>query len=200
MYNSVEFIKSSYSITQLPSNNNIEEFAFVGRSNVGKSSLINVLTDRKNICKVSSKPGKTRLINHFFIDNKFYLVDLPGYGYAKVSKKERDNFFKLINDYCTKRKKLKTLYIIVDGSIPIQKIDLDFIDFVFSKNVDFSIVFNKVDRIKKSKRKTLLNKMAEKYYSNINIKKDIDFFFFSATKKIGIEELKADINKKTSFK
>ncbi len=145
-----KFVKSTFDIEQLPPPN-LPEFAFIGRSNVGKSSLINMLVNRKNLAKTSSKPGKTRSINHFLINNNWYLVDLPGYGYAKVSKKERQQWNKLIFNYLTKRQNLVNLFVLVDSRIEPQAIDIDFIKQLGLKQIPFSIVFTKTDKLTKNK-------------------------------------------------
>ncbi|HPW86202.1 MAG: YihA family ribosome biogenesis GTP-binding protein [Chitinophagales bacterium] len=126
----------------------LPEFAFIGRSNVGKSSLINLLTHRKDLAKVSQTPGKTQNINLFLIDESWHLVDLPGYGYARVSKTTREVFDKMIRYYITKRPQLSLLFVLVDGSISPQKIDLDFIDWLGEHQVPFAIVFTKTDKEK----------------------------------------------------
>ncbi|MDX2247029.1 MAG: ribosome biogenesis GTP-binding protein YihA/YsxC [Bacteroidia bacterium] len=142
---SATFVKSSANIGQFPPNN-YPEYGFVGRSNVGKSSLINCLCDRKNLAKTSSTPGKTQLINHFLINEAWYLADLPGYGYAKVSKGKREGFSKLITDYVTQRKNLLNLFVLVDSRIPPQAIDLEFMEFLGVKEIPFSILLTKTDK------------------------------------------------------
>ncbi|MBE0653103.1 MAG: YihA family ribosome biogenesis GTP-binding protein, partial [Bacteroidales bacterium] len=131
------------------------EFAFTGRSNVGKSILINFLTHRKKLAKTSTTPGKTQLINHFLINDSWYLVDLPGYGYAKVSKKNRDLFGSLIEEYIMGRKNLLNLFVLIDSNIPPQKNDLDFINWLGFNNIPFSLVFTKAD--KSTRRSVQLN-------------------------------------------
>ncbi|MEM9053184.1 MAG: ribosome biogenesis GTP-binding protein YihA/YsxC [Bacteroidota bacterium] len=147
-----EFLKSSQKISQLPPDN-LPEYAFVGRSNVGKSSLINLLTGRKNLAKTSGKPGKTRLINHFTITNpsnkeQWFLVDLPGYGYARVSKKERDEFQRLIYPYIKNRKNLMCLFVLIDVRHEPQPIDLNFMTFLGQNGVPFAMIFTKCDKMK----------------------------------------------------
>ena len=124
----------------------LPEYAFVGRSNVGKSSLINMLTGIKGLAKTSVKPGKTQLINHFLVDGDWYLVDLPGYGYARTSKSSRERWQKMITDYVLKREQLVNIFLLVDSRIPPQQIDLDFIHFLGVNGVPFTIVFTKVDK------------------------------------------------------
>jgi GTP-binding protein len=144
--NSAEFVKSSSTFQQLPPAN-YPEYGFVGRSNVGKSSLINCLVEQKNLAKTSSTPGKTQLINHFLINEAWYLADLPGYGYAKVSKKQRSAFTGMIADYVLDRKNLMNLFVLVDSRHTPQKLDLEFMEFLGVKGVPFSIVFTKTDKV-----------------------------------------------------
>ena len=131
------------------------EYAFIGRSNVGKSSLINMLTKNKSLAKTSVRPGKTQLINHFLINNEWYLVDLPGYGYAKISKNARAEWLKMIKDYFINREELVSTFVLIDSRIEPQKIDLDFISFLGRNGIPLSIVFTKVD--KQNQRETALN-------------------------------------------
>jgi len=143
---SATFVKSSQAISQCPEGN-LPEYAFIGRSNVGKSSLINMLTGRRKLARTSATPGKTRLINHFLINDAWYLADLPGYGYAKVSKKERELLSGMIRDYTLTRQNLICLFVLIDSRIPPQKIDLDFIDSLGKNRVPFVIVLTKTDKI-----------------------------------------------------
>lgn len=136
------------------------EYAFIGRSNVGKSSLINMLTKNKSLAKTSVRPGKTQLINHFLINNEWYLVDLPGYGYAKISKNARAEWLKMIKDYFINREELVSTFVLIDSRIEPQKIDLDFISFLGRNGIPLSIVFTKVD--KQNQRETALNVKAFK--------------------------------------
>ena len=122
------------------------EYAFIGRSNVGKSSLINMLTSRATLAKVSGKPGKTQLINHFLINNNWFLVDLPGYGYAQISKVERAKWVKMIDGYLTTRSNLITIFVLVDSRIPPQKVDLEFMTMLGEKGLPFVIVFTKIEK------------------------------------------------------
>lgn len=124
------------------------EFAFIGRSNVGKSSLINMLTGVKGLAKTSGRPGKTQLINHFLINNEWYLVDLPGYGYARTSKSTREQFSQMIRDYFLHRKELVNTYVLIDSRIPPQRIDLEFIEFLGVNGVPLTLVFTKTDKEK----------------------------------------------------
>jgi GTP-binding protein len=143
---SAKFAFSSGEISQIPSDG-LREFAFIGRSNVGKSSLINMLTGTTGLAKVSGTPGKTRLINHFLVNGAWYLVDLPGYGYAKTSKQEREGFGKLITDYVTEAPKLWFLFVLVDSRHEPQRIDLDFMTMLGEEGVPFGIVFTKADKL-----------------------------------------------------
>lgn|SRR5690554_52253 len=146
---SAEFIISNSDVKKCPTEP-IPEYAFIGRSNVGKSSLINMLTGHKNLAKTSGKPGKTQLINHFKINSNWFLVDLPGYGYAKVSKSAKAGFQKFITEYLEKRKQLVSAFVLVDIRHEAQKIDLDFINYLGENGVPFGIIFTKADKITKS--------------------------------------------------
>lgn len=147
-----EFKCSSERISQVPKDD-LRDIAFIGRSNVGKSSLINMLTGRAGLAKVSSTPGKTRLINHFLIDDAWYLVDLPGYGYARTSKSMRSEFSKLITDYVLRCEKMHYLFVLVDIRLEPQKIDLRFIEMLGEHGVPFGIVFTKADKLSKEQRR-----------------------------------------------
>ena len=124
------------------------EYAFIGRSNVGKSSLINMLTGVKGLAKTSGRPGKTQLINHFLINNEWYLVDLPGYGYARTSKSTRESFSQMIRDYFLHREELVNTYVLIDSRIPPQRIDLEFIEFLGTNGVPLTLVYTKTDKEK----------------------------------------------------
>ena len=141
-----QFICSSERISQVPKDD-LRDIAFIGRSNVGKSSLINMLTGRKGLAKVSATPGKTRLINHFRINDAWYLVDLPGYGYARVSKSARGEFSKIITDYVLRCEKMHYLFVLVDSRLEPQKIDLRFIEMLGMNGVPFGIIFTKADKL-----------------------------------------------------
>ena len=140
-----QFKCSSQKLQQIP-DDKLHEFAFISRSNVGKSSLINMLTQRQ-LAKVSGTPGKTRLINHFIINDQWYLVDLPGYGYARVSKDVRGGFSKLITDYVTKCRKLHFLFVLVDSRLEPQRIDMEFITMLGQQGIPFGLVFTKADKL-----------------------------------------------------
>ncbi len=141
-----EFLMSNTDYKKCPKPE-INEYAFIGRSNVGKSSLINMLTNNNRLAKISSTPGKTQVINHFMINDEWYLVDLPGYGFAKCSKSMRAKFKKMINDYIQKRENLVSLFVLIDSRHPAQKIDIDFINWLGSNSVPFSIIFTKADKL-----------------------------------------------------
>lgn len=141
-----KFKCSSERISQVPKDE-LKDIAFIGRSNVGKSSLVNMLTNIKGLAKVSGTPGKTRLINHFTINDSWYLVDLPGYGYARVSKSTRGEFSKLITDYVLKCEKLHFLFVLVDSRLEPQKIDLRFIELLGENGIPFGIIFTKADKL-----------------------------------------------------
>ena len=143
---SADFVKSSAKLEECPKPTK-NEFAFIGRSNVGKSSLINMLMQRKDLAKTSGKPGKTQLINHFEINEDWYLVDLPGYGYAKTSKKNRAVFQRMITTYIKERPNLINTFVLVDCRHDPQKIDLEFMEWCGMEGIPFSIVFTKIDKL-----------------------------------------------------
>lgn len=143
---SAEFIISNTDYRECPQDGR-PEYAFIGRSNVGKSSLINMLTNRKGLAMTSSTPGKTMLINHFLINDEWYLVDLPGYGYARRGKENRERLRKIIEDYVLEREMLTTLFVLVDSRHEPQKIDLEFMEWLGENGVPFSIVFTKADKL-----------------------------------------------------
>jgi GTP-binding protein len=147
---SVNFLKSSQNLEQCPETT-LPEVAFIGRSNVGKSSLINALTGRKKLAKVSATPGKTQLINHFEINENWLLVDLPGYGWAKVSKTKKTEWEKNINDYLLDRTNLIELFVLIDVRHEPQKIDINFIEWLYEIEIPFSLIFTKADKISKNK-------------------------------------------------
>ncbi|SHJ12190.1 GTP-binding protein [Mesonia phycicola] len=141
------FVISNSDVKKCP-DSNLPEYAFIGRSNVGKSSLINMITKRKSLAKTSGRPGKTQLINHFLINDDWHLVDLPGYGYARVSKKEKKTFQKFITDYFKFRKQLVAAFVLVDSRHEPQKIDLEFIQWLGENMIPFAIIFTKADKLK----------------------------------------------------
>lgn len=141
------FVTSNSNYLKCP-DSNLPEYAFIGRSNVGKSSLINMLTGVSGLAKTSSKPGKTQLINHFLINGNWHLVDLPGYGYARISKTAREQWQKMITGYMLNRKQLVCVFVLVDSRIPPQKIDIEFINFLGENGIPVSIIFTKTDKEK----------------------------------------------------
>ena len=147
---SAEYTISSARVQQCPAEN-LPEFAFIGRSNVGKSSLINMLTGRSNLAKTSSTPGKTVLINHFLINAQWYLVDLPGYGYAKRGMQQRDELQRMISGYILQREQMMNLFLLIDSRHEPQRIDLEFIEWLGENGIPFSIVFTKADKLSKGK-------------------------------------------------
>ncbi len=151
--NQAEFVTSSSDADQCPTDDK-PEYAFIGRSNVGKSSLINMLTGRNKLAKISSTPGKTMLINHFIVNKEWYLVDLPGYGFAKRSKTERKKWEQMIKKYILNRTSMMTLFLLIDSRIPPQQIDLDFIEWLGVSGIPFVITFTKADKLKPIKVKT----------------------------------------------
>ncbi|MCQ2278548.1 MAG: ribosome biogenesis GTP-binding protein YihA/YsxC [Bacteroidales bacterium] len=144
---SATFVVSNSDYRKCP-DSTLPEYAFIGRSNVGKSSLINMLTQQKDLAKTSGRPGKTQLINHFLINNDWHLVDLPGYGYARISKTAREKWQKMINSYFLNREQLTNTFVLIDSRIPPQKIDLEFISFLGQNGIPLSIVFTKTDKEK----------------------------------------------------
>lgn len=144
-----KFIISNTDIKLCPTDG-LPEYAFIGRSNVGKSSLINMLTEKKDLAKTSGRPGKTQLINHFLINGEWYLVDLPGYGYAKASKTSRSTWERFIADYLTKRETLINIFVLLDSRLEPQKIDIEFMSWCAEKGLPFSMVFTKVDKLSSS--------------------------------------------------
>jgi len=143
---SAEFIKSSTEISQFPSKK-LHEFGFIGRSNVGKSSLINMLLESKSLAKTSQNPGRTRTINHFEINKEWYMVDLPGYGYAKFSKQERQKIMKFIKSYITESNELLNLFVLLDARIKPQQSDLKFMEWLGINQIPFAMVFTKIDKL-----------------------------------------------------
>jgi len=148
--NTAEFVISNSEVSKCPKEP-LPEYAFIGRSNVGKSSLINMITNHKNLAKTSSKPGKTQLINHFKINSNWFLVDLPGYGYARVSKKSKAVFQQFVTDYFEKREQMVCAFVLIDIRLEAQKIDLEFLTYLGVTEVPFCIVFTKADKIGKTK-------------------------------------------------
>ncbi len=183
---SAQFVISNTDINKCPKDN-LPEYAFIGRSNVGKSSLINMLTGHKSLAKISRKPGKTQLINHFIINDEWFLVDLPGYGYAKVSKNLRQKFQSFIYDYFLKRQQLVCSFVLVDSRHEPQKIDLEFMQFLGENEIPFCIIFTKTDKLGKT---IIQNKVAK--YKKIMLQTWEEmptYFLSSATDKTGKKEV-----------
>ena len=155
MIQNSEFLQSNTELEKCPSPDK-PEVAFIGRSNVGKSSLINMITGRKALAKVSGTPGKTQLINHFLINQSWYLVDLPGYGWAKVSKTKKEKWSKMIENYILERSNLVCLFVLIDSRLPPQTIDTDFMEWLGECQIPFSMVFTKSDKNQKTRLKHLL--------------------------------------------
>lgn len=188
---SAEFIISNSDVSKCP-DFLIPEYAFIGRSNVGKSSLINCLCNKKNLAKTSSKPGKTQLINHFLINKNWHIVDLPGYGYASTSKKNKRQFQKLISEYFKKRKQLINAYLLIDIRHKIQDIDLTFMKWLIQYYVSFSIVFTKSDKLKKNDIQKTVNEY-RKSLLDFSLKSLPPIYITSSIKKTGFENILSDI-------
>lgn len=181
-----KFVKSSKALNQCPAANK-PEYAFIGRSNVGKSSLINMLAHNKNLAKTSQTPGKTQLINHFSVDDKWFIVDLPGYGFAKVSKTEREAWEKMIHEYLSKRENLLCIFVLVDSRLEPQAIDLEFMLWLGEQGLPFVIVFTKTDKLST----TQLSKNLEQYKKVVLEYFEVlpRSFVTSSEKKVGREEI-----------
>lgn len=185
--NTAEFLVSSGRADQCPTETGIPEYAFIGRSNVGKSSLINMLTRKKGLAMTSATPGKTLLINHFIINREWYLVDLPGYGYAKRGKREMEKLRNLISHYVCDREQLTCLFVLIDSRLTPQKIDLEFIDWLGEEGIPFCIVFTKADKNKQGelrKNVSTFLKTLEETWEELP-----PHFITSSEKGIGREEL-----------
>ena len=194
-----EFVVSNTNVEQCPKTK-LPEYAFIGRSNVGKSSLINMLCNKKKLAKTSSRPGKTQLINHFLINKQWYLVDLPGYGYARTSKVQKKTFQKFITDYLIKRKELISTFLLIDLRHKPQPLDLKYMRWLGKNLIPFSIIFTKADKLKEVE----ISEYILKYLNDI--RKDWEeipqHFITSSEKKIGKSELLNyidEINKSISF-
>lgn len=193
---SAEFICSNTKVDKLPQPT-LPEYAFIGRSNVGKSSLINSLIQRKGLAKTSQTPGKTQLINHFLINNSWYLVDLPGYGYAKTSRSNRSEWEKFIKKYLFTRESLQCVFVLIDSRLKPQKIDLDFCYMLGEKGIPFILIFTKADkqsRVKSDQHIALFRKAMKQWFEEIP-----PHFLTSAENRLGCEqvmELINDVNQK----
>ena len=186
-----EFLISNSDVKKCP-DTSLPEYAFIGRSNVGKSSLINMLTNRRKLAMISSKPGKTRLINHFLINNSWHLVDLPGYGFTKTGQSSRNQFSKIIQDYVLKREQLTLLFVLIDSRLEPQKIDTDFINWAGENGIPLSVIFTKADKVSKSKASNnieLFNNELFKTWEELPVE-----FITSSKEQLGKEELLNYIN------
>ena len=183
---SAEFVMSNSDVAKCPKNK-LPEYAFIGRSNVGKSSLINMLMQRKSLAKTSGRPGKTQLINHFLINKNWHLVDLPGYGYARVSKKAKKTFQKFITNYFEKRKQLVSAFVLVDCRHEPQPIDLEFMQYLGEGQIPFSIIFTKGDKLKPN----ALTRNIEAYKTKLleQWEEIPNYFITSSTNAMGRDEL-----------
>ena len=188
---SYSFVKSSSKATECPQNI-YPEFAFIGRSNVGKSSLINTLTDSKKLAKISGTPGKTLLINHFLINNNWYLVDLPGFGYAKASKKEKRKIEEIISNYFYNRTHINLTYLLIDSRLKPQNIDIEFMLWLNENNLLFKLIFTKSDKL--NKKEIEIN--PKNYMIDLFEKTGIqpEYFISSSKTKLGREEILKDIS------
>jgi GTP-binding protein len=189
---SADFIISNTDYTHCPKAN-MPEYAFIGRSNVGKSSIINLITNKKHLAKISRKPGKTQLINHFLINKEWYLVDLPGYGYATVSKTQKQEFQKIIFNYLEYRENLMCLFVLLDCRHNPQKIDLEFMQWLGEKQIAFVMIFTKIDKL----GKIVLKKNIENYKTEM-LKQWGEIpqtFFSSVPKRKGSEDILGFIEK-----
>ena len=191
-----EFVKSSGKWQDCPEPN-LPEYAFIGRSNVGKSSLINPMLNHKDLAKTSQTPGKTQLINHFIINESWYLTDLPGYGYARVSKSMRRDFEKIITNYILNRKNLVNLFVLVDVRHTPQKIDVEFIEWCGENGVPFSIVFTKSDKLKPN---TIITNVEDYKTELLKTWEDLpEIYVTSAEKKLGGDEILKFISTTNQF-
>ena len=191
-----EFVKSSGKWQDCPEPN-LPEYAFIGRSNVGKSSLINAMMNHKDLAKTSQTPGKTQLINHFLVNESWYLTDLPGYGYARVSKSLRKDFEKLITNYILNRKNLVNLFVLVDSRHTPQKIDLEFIEWCGENGIPFSIVFTKADKLKPN---AAISNVENYQAELLKTWEDLpETYVTSAEKKVGTDEILNFISKTNKF-
>lgn len=183
---SAEFVVSNSDVAKCPKLT-LPEYAFIGRSNVGKSSLINMLTSRKSLAKTSGRPGKTQLINHFLINSTWHLVDLPGYGYARVSKSSKKTFQKFITDYFEKRTQLVSAFVLIDIRHKPQPIDLEFMEYLGESQIPFSIIFTKADKLKPN----AIDRNVEDYCNQLlKYWEELpNYFVTSSSKSIGKDEL-----------
>ncbi len=183
---SAEFVMSNSKVDKCPKDR-LPEYAFIGRSNVGKSSLINMLMDRKNLAKTSGRPGKTQLINHFLINKNWYLVDLPGYGYARVSKSTKKIFQQFITDYFREREQMVLAFVLVDCRLEPQPIDLEFMEWLGENGIPFNIIFTKSDKLKPLALERNLKAYSEKMLETWE--EMPQYFITSASNYVGRDEV-----------
>ena len=186
MIREATFVKSSSKLEECPKTG-LPEYVFLGRSNVGKSSLINMLVERNKLSKTSSKPGKTQLINHFIVNQKLFFVDLPGYGWAKTSKKNRESWDNMTKDYLLNSDKIALIFILIDIRLKPQEIDINYINYLGKNKLPVNLIFTKADKIKKSeidKRIDEFTSSLSQYWSSIP-----NYFISSSLKKIGRKEI-----------
>jgi GTP-binding protein len=189
---SAEFLMSNSDVAKCPKDR-MPEYAFIGRSNVGKSSLINMLMQRKNLAKTSGRPGKTQLINHFFINKNWYLVDLPGYGYARVSKSSKKVFQKFITNYFEKREQMVLAFVLIDCRLEPQPLDLEFMEWLGESGIPFNIIFTKADKLKPNALERNIAVYTEKMLETWE--EMPEYFITSASNFIGRDEVLNYINK-----
>ena len=186
MIREATFVKSSSKLEECPKTG-LPEYVFLGRSNVGKSSLINMLVERNKLSKTSSKPGKTQLINHFIVNQKLFFVDLPGYGWAKTSKKNRESWDNMTKDYLLNSDKIALIFILIDIRLKPQEIDINYINYLGKNKLPVNLIFTKADKIKKSeidKRIDEFTSSLSQYWSSIP-----NYFISSSLKKTGRKEI-----------
>lgn len=189
---SANFVMSNSDVKKCPSDP-IPEYAFIGRSNVGKSSLINMLMDRKHLAKTSGRPGKTQLINHFKVNENWFLVDLPGYGYARVSKRDKSTFQKYITNYFEQREQLVCSFVLVDIRHEPQKVDLEFMQWMGENGIPFCIIFTKADKLKPN----VIERNVTKYLDTLVAdmwEEAPQHFITSSTNTLGRDELLAFVD------
>lgn len=181
-----DFVKSSTALAQLPPPS-LPEYAFVGRSNVGKSSLINALVNKKGLAKTSGTPGKTQQINHFRINDAWFLVDLPGYGFAQVAKTQKQVFVQMMTDYVVQRENLRQVFVLVDSRLDAQPIDLEFMEFLMESEIPFSLIFTKLDKTKPKALEETQNRYREALKARLGTTPMM--FFTSSERKQGVAEV-----------
>ncbi|GBF20951.1 MULTISPECIES: ribosome biogenesis GTP-binding protein YihA/YsxC [Arenibacter] len=184
---SADFVMSNSNVANCPKEH-LPEYAFIGRSNVGKSSLINMLTQRKSLAKTSGRPGKTQLINHFKINENWFLVDLPGYGYARVSKKDKKTFQKYITDYFIERQQLVCAFILIDIRHEPQKVDMEFLEWMGENQIPFCMIFTKADKLKPKAIENHVNAYIKELLEGV-WEEAPNYFVTSSTNGMGQEEL-----------